>query len=246
MSTITSRGNPLRPSPRKPRKKKIMPLDESLVQPIPKEPVQETMKAVEEAAPARKSKLEDFFDPNFIKLMQAAPNNSLVRGQIMKLTGVMPEPTLDTFIKLKDWIEINLEKLVKVDPKVKLPIVDQQPPVFELPVTISKTEYGTCNYSCRIQGPWTESAHLEDIRQWASEGATANEIISRMMETADADNNADMEEVDESLNITDRDRADSSDREVNLQNRRTAEIERLLRWVRSYDIDLLRTIEGNG
>ena len=60
-----------------------------------------------------KSKLEQHFHPNFVALMEAAPQNKLVLGKMMATLGVMPPQELLTFIELRNWVEMTFDDPTK-------------------------------------------------------------------------------------------------------------------------------------
>ena len=244
MKLKTLRINPLRPSPRKPRNK-CMPNTETEI----KEPVQETIKVVsmDEAVPppvVRKSELKDFFGQNFVELMAKAPTNTLVRGQIMRHTGQLPPAELDTFEKLKDWIEINVDKPKRDEPKTAVESPRTTGPTFNVLFHISDVEMGTCSYSVSRNGEWMQEISLEDIREWIGEGLNIRHIIQRIAERAESDQDAELVWDEESKEFDSYDCNDHNDWSVNAEMSQASLRNALIDWLRSLDPELCNTLEG--
>lgn len=215
---------------------------------------QQTIPEVEKVAPppvVRKSELKDFFGANFIELMKVAPLNSLVRGQIMKHTGQLPALELDTFDKLKDWIEINMDKTKKLDPWAKLQtpssiIAQERGPSFELMFDVTDLEYGSCHYRNNRKGTWCEVNTLENIRELIEEGLTTAQIIRKIEEWAVEEQEADMEEVEGTVRYSDHELNDNEDTCVDLQDSHERAEELLLDWLQANDPESYNTLRDRG
>lgn len=64
-------------------------------------------------------KLEMYFDEDFVSLMKDAPNNKVLRAHMMRILKHEPAVELDTFDKLKEWIESTFPKRTPMRPPVK-------------------------------------------------------------------------------------------------------------------------------
>ncbi len=98
-------------------------------------------------------KLTDWFDGGFITLMQDAPNNLVMRAHMMRVLKIDPSLELDTFEKLKQWVETTFPK-----PKNKrlrsLSPVEVRPPIqntggVPIQFRLVAIESGRVSYSCK-------------------------------------------------------------------------------------------------
>ena len=116
----------------------------------------EVMTAPVVPAVQRKCRFEDLFDVNFLELVRLVPRNPQVRALILKLTGLLPPLECETFEQLKDWVELNCEKRLKL-PSSR-PSRHNQEGGIVINVDFSETECGRASYSVRRYG--TESFRL--------------------------------------------------------------------------------------
>lgn len=197
---------------------------------------QQTIPEVEKTVPVvRKSELKDFFGQNFIDLMMTSPNNTLVRGQIMKHTGQMPDPALDTFDKLKDWIEINIAKPKSDLDKFKESLSGGRPttarPVFELNLKIAETELGTCWYSVRRHSEFVEDTSIDDILDWINDGAGASDILNNITSGVEENGGGDIEWSQEGPSYSREESTDHEDFSIDLAHPVSQEKQRLMSWL---------------
>jgi hypothetical protein len=128
-----------------------------------------------------KCKLEQWFHPNFVALMQAAPQNKLVLGKMMATLGVMPPPELVTFNELRNWVEMTFD-----DPKNKkaMPQVRPSTPEFSIGFSFCRNVEGTCDYTMSESASDTCSVTLDEIRDWVEEGKSIDRIAELIEEKA--------------------------------------------------------------
>lgn len=146
--------------------------------------------AAPEPPKAKKSDIGSWFNANFIQLMQVSPSNPIVRGHIMARVKTMPPPELDTFDKLRDWIEQNFEFVKPVKPV-------RSSATFKVDFDVSEVQTGTCRYSVTTSGEWTERVTLEDILEKINEGDSAKEIIGWIEQCASENQAADLDPSDD-------------------------------------------------
>lgn len=151
--------------------------------------IEETVKQVEALvsatpiAPSKttKCKLEQWFHPNFVALMQAAPQNKLVLGKMMATLGIMPPPELLTFNELRNWVEITFD-----DPTKKKAVPQARPstPGFSTDFSFCRTVEGRCDYTMSESGSDTCWVTLDEIRDWVEEGKSLDRIAELIEEKA--------------------------------------------------------------
>lgn len=125
-----------------------------------------------------KSKLEQHFHPNFVALMEAAPQNKLVLGKMMATLGVMPPQELLTFIELRNWVEMTFDDPTK---KKAVPSV-RAPHYFLVEMKGSRDVSGTCRFSQTEEASESVGFSLEDIREQIEDGKSV-ESLSDWMES---------------------------------------------------------------
>lgn len=97
----------------------------------------ETIGPVDPNAPKRTGNIVSLAGITVVNMLKVAPNNGTLRAKLMAALGEMPPKEMDTFEKIKDWVEFNFPK-----PKV------EAKPSSEIAVTVTFTEYesGRCRY----------------------------------------------------------------------------------------------------
>lgn len=151
----------------------------------------EVMTAPEPVAPVvqRKCRFEALFDVNFLELVRLVPRNPQVRALILKLTGLLPPLECETFEQLKDWVELNCEKQLKL-PSSR-PSRHNQEGGIVINVDFSETECGRASYSVRRYG--TESFRLgavelaEMVQTAVDDGEGMEELLEAIATRIDED-----------------------------------------------------------
>jgi hypothetical protein len=189
---------------------------------------------------ARKCKLEDWFHVNFVALMQATPENKLVRGHMMRILGVMPPAELKTFEQLKDWVETTME-----NPARKPAVPERRSiPEFEVDFRHTRTASGSCNYSMDEEGYGTAKVPLSDIQDWIEDGKTVEEI-AELIEQAESDDGVDFDTIGGSESYSDHGNNDWSNENIH-RSENTASFERRLReYLATHDPGLLEQLDNN-
>lgn len=184
----------------------------------------------------RKRRADLLLGHSLFAMVQASPNNPQVRAHVMARCRVMPPDELDTFERIKDWIECDLE--VAGDAKgasLLKPAATPAPPPTEAFVVMthnSETERGHCKYS---QVNISQSAVPIDRTLIASlvedNPQDLEEIIDRISEHVDE--NADQHERESDSTGLEHDDYETDDydgREVDFSRRElTAQITTYLR-----------------
>ena len=130
-----------------------------------------------------KSKLEQHFHPNFVALMEAAPQNKLVLGKMMATLGVMPPQELLTFSELRNWVEMTFDDPTK---KKAVPSVRAQH-YFQVEMKGRRDVSGTCRFIQTEEASETVGFSLEDIREQIEDGKTVKSLSDWMEEKARED-----------------------------------------------------------
>jgi len=135
----------------------------------------------------RKCEIEQVFDPSFIQLLGLAPRNPIVRALVLKQTGKMPAPELETFDEIKEWVETNCDR------KSLPPHSRPMPPGggISINVEFSEIEYGRASYSVSRSGRGSfqvEADELLEIVQRAIDaGQRMDDVVDVITENIDAD-----------------------------------------------------------
>jgi len=102
---------------------------------------------------------------SIVEMLKVAPLNLTARAKVMAVVGTMPAPELDTWDKIKEWIESSYEPRVKSGPTVK----DLAPPPpntgFPVRLSFSDVETGTCCYSVNRSARGNYQVTTELIRR---------------------------------------------------------------------------------
>lgn len=190
--------------------------------------------------PPKKCKLEDWFHVNFIALIQATPENKLVRGHMMRILAVMPPADLKTFKQLKEWVETTMENPVR---KPAVPL-RRSIPEFEVDFRHTRTVSGSCDYSMDEQGYSTAQVPLSAIQDWIEDGKTTEEI-AELIEQREPDDGVDFGTIEGSERYFDHDNDDWSNENI-YRSENTASFERHLReYLATHDPGLLDQLDNN-
>lgn len=169
--------------------------------------------------PERKCHFETLFDASCIELIRLAPRNPLVRALILKLTGQLPGPELETFEQLKDWIECHCTQRVRPMPNQngRCSIAGG----ISINVEFSETEFGRASYSVPRWGSEEfrvgATDLLEIIEEVIEAGGSMDEVVDSIAGKIDDDG---WNECEPSLDsygdytYTDEESSDSSDAET--------------------------------
>ena len=130
-----------------------------------------------------KSKLEQHFHPNFVALMEAAPQNKLVLGKMMATLGVMPPQELLTFIELRNWVEMTFDDPTKNKAVPKAGMRRY----FQIEMKGRRDVSGTCRFSQTEEANESVGFSLEDIREQIESGETVETLSNWMEEKARCD-----------------------------------------------------------
>lgn len=92
--------------------------------------------------PPKKCQIDLILSKTVHELLKAAPDNEVTRAVVMSKIR-QPIPTqLSGYDQIREWIELNVEqKQVKA-----LPSAGGRNTAFSIPITITGTERGSCNY----------------------------------------------------------------------------------------------------
>jgi hypothetical protein len=110
---------------------------------------------VDPKVPKRRCQMVTLIGSTVVNLLRVTPRNETLRAKVMAAVGEMPAKELDTFEKLKDWVEFNFPR-----PKTEA----QSSIVADLRVTFREIEGGTCRYSQLRDGVSRVKLTPEDIK----------------------------------------------------------------------------------
>jgi hypothetical protein len=188
-----------------------------------------------------KCKLEQWFHPNFVALMQAAPQNKLVLGKMMATLGIMPPPELVTFNELRNWVEMTFD-----DPKKKaIPQVRPSTPEFSTDFSFCRTVQGRCDYSMSESGSDTCSVTLDEIRDWVEEGESLDRIAELIEKRATADCDPNWSTDENSKEYSNHEVRDCTNETASRDENYDRFKRRLRDYLQQYDPELLEALENN-
>lgn len=138
---------------------------------------------IKEAPQVPGCKLTDWFDGGFITLMNDAPNNAVMRAHMMRVLKIEPARELDTFEKLKDWVEKTFPKprRNRHNPPPGFEVVDlgdlavpmptrPRTPRVEIGYRMNEREHGRCSYSVDKSASVTLELTIDMIREGTASG----------------------------------------------------------------------------
>ncbi len=193
------------------------------------------------------SYLSDHFDDAFIGLINDSPTNPLIRGYIMKKLKVMPEASLDTFDKLKEWIEktfpVPERKSVLKKGKARSP--SSGDPEVSIDFDYSDTEYGRCSYKVGRFGRDTLAYNLSELREWIEDGLGKQELIDAIIDNARSQDWPDMARDDDGESTDSHESSEYDNASVNASNGEKAMIETIIEFLNQNAPELADRLEEN-
>lgn len=169
--------------------------------------------------PERKCQFETLFDASCIDLIRLVPRNPSVRALILKLTGQLPDPGLETFDQLKDWIECHCTQRVRPLPNRNGRARGEGG--ISINVEFSETECGRASYSVPRWGSEEfrvgAADLLEIIEEVIEAGGSMDEVVDSVAGKIDDDAWNECEpDLDHygDYTYTDEESSDSSDAET--------------------------------
>jgi hypothetical protein len=99
-----------------------------------------------EDVPQKGSLINKLFAHDFIRMLEAAPKNEMVRGWILKVTKQLPPEDCDTVDKIEEWLQ-SIQKESKVP--LKAPGKAEG---FSIPLDFNSSESGRCDYTVDTYG----------------------------------------------------------------------------------------------
>ncbi len=193
------------------------------------------------------SYLSDHFDDAFIGLINDSPTNPLIRGYIMKKLKVMPEASLDTFDKLKEWIEktfpVPERKSVLKKGKARSATVGD--PEVSIDFSYSDTEYGKCDYKAGRIGRDTLSFNLSELRELIEDGFGKQELIDNLIDNARNQDWPDMAWDDDGESTDSHESSDYENPSVSAYNGEKAMMETIIEFLHQNAPELAERLEEN-
>lgn len=160
---------------------------------------------IELLKPMPVSKMSDFFNPSAIDLIKAAPKNEQLRGFMLSKLKVMPPEELDTYDKLKEWIEWNVDKNA-AKPKREKPLSEYatapatatvESISMSIPIVRKRTIYGSARYYVQQSGRQNAELSMAQIREEANEAEDWSEFRDYIRNVAgDGDDSVNYEDID--------------------------------------------------
>ncbi len=194
------------------------------------------------------SYLSDHFDDSFIGLIQDAPNNPTIRGFIMKKLKVMPESSLDTFDKLREWIEktFPIPEIKSVIKKGKARSASNGDPEVSIKFDYSDVESGRCRYRVSRYGDRVVSFTLSELRDCIyDEGLGKQDLIDRLISNAREGDYPEMEWSDDGPNYEEHDSQDNSDSTTNPAMGEKVMLETIVEFLNRYAPELVEQLNEN-
>lgn len=194
-------------------------------------------------APSTKSKIEEHFRPDFLELLKLAPKNPMTRGHIMRMLKQMPDASLDTFDKIKDWVEATFEPPPKGRPEVNR---SGGHPQFSVAFDLSEVIRGVCRYSVRQNGSCTEGYNLDDIVEKINDGESIGEIISWMKDQCCSTQEVDFIPDEDTYTYSDFDSDYTYGVESSMSNGVPYVKRELMEWLQGVSPEAAEELENNG
>jgi hypothetical protein len=126
----------------------------------------------------RKCEIEQVFDPSFIQLLRLAPRNPIVRALILKQTGKMPSPELETFAEIKEWVETNCDRNSLPAHSRPMAAADG----ISINVEFSEIEYGRASYSVSRAGRDSFQVEADELLEIIQRAIEAGEALEHVVE----------------------------------------------------------------
>lgn len=96
--------------------------------------------------PEKANIIKRLFAPDFIRMLEAAPKNEMVRGWILKVTKQLPPEDCDTVDKIEAWLQ-------SIQKEAGAPLVAPGKAVgFKITLDFTGSESGRCNYTVTTSG----------------------------------------------------------------------------------------------
>ena len=121
--------------------------------------------------PKRRSNIITLLGPVVTSALIAQPNNETFRAKLMAVIGEMPPKEIDTYAKLKDWVEFNF-------PKTKPAKPDDE--VFAGEFTYDIISTGTCKYSRTSHARSPIKLTGKQIAKIAGDASDLDELMTLM------------------------------------------------------------------
>ncbi len=171
----------------------------SAPEPLPQESTDMATKKVEVAMdgakatvevkspPKKKCSIKDVLPASVIPLVQAAPNNDTIRALLLAHLKVMVPKEEDTFEKVQNWIEFNVEKSAK--PKSAIDTMfdrqireaeEREARMVQVHVTASEREHGRCEYHHNLRGTGEMPIDRAVIEQAADRSTNPDDFFERV------------------------------------------------------------------
>ena len=164
----------------------------------------------------------------------------------MKVIKQMPPDELDTFEKLKDWVEKNFfASAFPITPAKNLGIRPpaRPQPRIEIGFTASETEVGRCSYSVDRSGAFNHEVTVSELTDWIAEGKDIGEILDEIEEAARNDD-WDME-TDGDYSYDDHESQDSTNFIFERNTSEERAIERIRSLLSQHAPESLETLDNN-
>jgi hypothetical protein len=193
------------------------------------------------------SYLSDHFDEAFIGLMQDSPTNPLIRGYIMKKVKAMPEASLDTFDKLKEWIEKTFpipQARMKLT-KGKARPVNVGEPSVTIKFEFQDVETGRARYSVTRYGTDNVEITLDDLREQIENGVSKQELIDELISNQQQGEFPNMEWSDDGPDYEEHDSNDVRDSSANPEMGEKAMIDTIIEFLNQNEPELVDRLEEN-
>lgn len=125
-----------------------------------------------------KCRAETLLGGPMVELLKLAPLNPTARARVMAVIGQMPPDEMDTWEKIKEWIQTTYE------PRPLPPDPSDDPGGFDVIVDFSRRESGTCRYSCTSSGSASYHVSADEIQELLDDNDvdSFSELVSLLRE----------------------------------------------------------------
>lgn len=213
-------------------------------------------------------KLENYFNADFIELMSAAPNNNVIRAHMMRILKLQPAAELDTFEKLKEWVEKTFPKrgpslkykpnprytsanagLADFPPPFETATLDRNPrpnePMMDMEVRYHSREFGRCAYSTNRSCRYSAEFGITQIKEIVENEETTelSEIIRHLaiIKFRHLDGNGELDTDTDGESTSHHEANNTEDESFEVQER-AHRIQQLAAFIRLNDPELAETL----
>jgi hypothetical protein len=181
---------------------------------------------------AKNVSVDKILGSSLVDLLKLSPLNPAARAKVMAAVGQMPPLEMDTWDKIKEWVE-------KTHKPPAPPSKPARRESFGVPMAFTEHKRGTCRYSATLNGSDNYNFTLDMIVEMiADEELKSVEDLAEFIRGFSEENSLDcepnMETDGDSYSYDDYDPGDSDGRECCMDEGQHTTEERLARYLRTH------------